>query len=58
MRLTTVKCTYCGKTLCESAGEVKKKCPACGKYTHVVVTSKGIINLDILEQKQNKDKTW
>lgn len=43
--LQTIKCTSCGKTLLEAAGEVKKKCPKCGQTTHVVVTSKGIINL-------------
>lgn len=43
--LQTVKCTSCDKTLLEALGEVKKICPKCGKLTHVVVTSKGIIDL-------------
>jgi phage FluMu protein Com len=43
--LQTIRCTTCGKVLCEATGEVKKKCPACGKYTHVCITSKGIIDL-------------
>ncbi len=46
--LQTIKCTNpaCnGKILCEANGEVKKICPKCGLTTHVVVTSKGIINL-------------
>jgi phage FluMu protein Com len=41
-----VKCTNCNKVLLEASGEVKKICPKCGQTTHVVVTSKGIINLD------------
>jgi phage FluMu protein Com len=45
MVLEIIKCTTCGKTLCEAAGEVKKICPKCKNTTHVVVTSKGIINL-------------
>jgi len=40
-----VKCVKCGKLLLEALGEVKKICPKCGATTHVVVTSKGIINL-------------
>ena len=45
MKMELVKCTTCGKTLLESSGEVKKICPKCKETTHVVVTSKGIINL-------------
>lgn len=40
-----VHCTNCGKVLLEANGEVRKKCPKCKEWTHVVVTSKGIINL-------------
>jgi phage FluMu protein Com len=46
MELQTVKCVHCGKTLLEASGEVKKICPKCGQVTHVVVTSKGIIDLN------------
>lgn len=46
-----VKCSNCDKTLLEALGEVKKKCPACGKYTHVVVTSKGVIDLNRVKIK-------
>jgi phage FluMu protein Com len=49
MQLQTIKCTnpLCdGKVLLEAIGEVKKICPKCGKVTHVVVTSKGIIDLN------------
>ena len=42
-----IKCTSCNKTLLEANGEVKKICPNCKNTTHVVVTSKGIINLDL-----------
>jgi len=41
-----VKCTTCGKLLCEAMGEVKKICPRCKNVTHVVVTSKGVIDLN------------
>jgi phage FluMu protein Com len=41
-----VNCTTCGKLLCEAVGEVKKICPRCKNVTHVVVTSKGIIDLN------------
>lgn len=40
-----IKCPYCGKVLLEANGEVKKHCPKCKEWVHVVVTSKGIINL-------------
>jgi len=46
--LQVIKCTNpaCdGKILLEAQGEVKKKCPKCKEYTHVVTTSKGIIDL-------------
>ena len=33
----------CNKLLLEATGEVKKRCPKCGTWTHVVVTSTGII---------------
>ncbi len=44
--MQVIKCVHCGKTLCEAGGEVKKICPKCKGITHVVVTSKGIIDLD------------
>lgn len=44
--MQVIKCTNCGKTLCEASGEVKKICPKCKGITHVVVTSKGIIDLN------------
>lgn len=40
-----VRCPYCNKFICESSGEVKRECERCKKQVHVVVTSKGIINL-------------
>lgn len=40
-----IKCLHCGKVLLEANGEVKKICPKCKETTHVVVTSKGIIDL-------------
>lgn len=43
--LQVIKCLACGKVLCEANGEVKKICPKCKAVTHVVVTSKGVINL-------------
>ena len=43
--LEIIKCTTCGKTLLEASGEVNKICPKCKNVTHVVVTSKGIIDL-------------
>ena len=42
-----IRCTTCNKLLCESSGEVKKICPKCKNVTHVVVTSKGIIDLNV-----------
>lgn len=45
MELRKIKCQNCGKVLCEANGEVKKICPKCKETTHLVVTSKGIINL-------------
>ena len=35
----------CNKLLLEATGEVKKRCPKCGTWTHVVVTTEGIIKL-------------
>lgn len=43
--METVKCLTCGKVLLEAYGEVRKICPKCKTENHVVVTSKGIINL-------------
>ena len=40
-----IRCPYCGKVLLEANGEVKKRCPKCKEWVHVVVTSKGIISL-------------
>lgn len=45
MILQVIKCQNCGKTLLEANGEVKKICPKCKSVTHVVVTSKGVIDL-------------
>jgi phage FluMu protein Com len=42
----------CGKLLLEASGEVKKICPKCRKVIHVVVTSKGIINLSTPNDKE------
>lgn len=57
MELQKIKCTnpLCQKVLCESSGEVKKICPKCGETTHVVITSKGIINLG---EKTKGDKVF
>ena len=43
--IQSVHCSNCGKLLLEAFGEVKKICPKCKTENHVVVTSKGIINL-------------
>lgn len=51
MELKEIKCSHCGKLLLEATGEVKKKCPNCKMFTHVVVTSLGIINLEKIEIK-------
>jgi len=40
-----IRCSNCGKLLLEATGEVKKICPKCRTVNHVVVTTKGIINL-------------
>lgn len=46
MELQKIKCPSCGKTLLEAySGEIVKHCPRCGADVHVVVTSKGIIDL-------------
>jgi phage FluMu protein Com len=50
IELQKVKCVSCGKLLLEAIGEVKKICPKCKAVTHVVVTSKGIINLSQKEK--------
>jgi len=47
MQLQEIRCKNCGKLLLESTGEVKKICPKCKSVTHVIVTSKGIIDLSI-----------
>ena len=57
--MQVIKCLTCGKTLCEAAGEIKKICPRCKQITHVVVTSKGVINLSTpgkerVEDEENK----
>lgn len=43
--LQAIRCSNCSKILLEATGEVKKICPKCKTENHVVVTSKGIINL-------------
>ena len=55
MSLAIIKCQNCGKTLCEANGEVKKICPRCKEITHVVVTSKGIINLSTPGKERVED---
>ena len=57
MELQKIKCTSCGKTLLEAySGEIIKHCPRCGADVHVVVASKGVIDLNrdtikVTEQK-------
>ena len=47
MELQKIKCTSCGKTLLEAySDEIIKHCPRCGADVHVVVASKGVINLN------------
>ena len=48
--MQTIKCTHCNKTLLEAHSEVKKKCPSCKEYTHVVVTSCGVVDLKTIEE--------
>jgi phage FluMu protein Com len=44
--LKEVRCPHCNRFVCESSGEVKRDmCEKCGKPIHVVVTTKGIIDL-------------
>jgi len=43
-----VRCPYCNTFIIESAGEVRRQCPKCKKKIHLVVTSKGIIDLNTL----------
>ncbi len=50
MQLQPVKCENCGKLLCEASGEVRKKCPACKKITHIVATSEGIFSVPEITQ--------
>lgn len=45
-----IKCTSCGKVLCEASGEVKKICPKCKNVTHVLVTSLGIFDMKEIEK--------
>ena len=56
MQLQTIKCTnpLCGKTLGEASGEYKRLCPKCGLVTHVVVTTKGIIDLGKVGRREKK----
>jgi phage FluMu protein Com len=56
LSLAIIKCQTCGKTLCEAIGEVKKICPRCKEITHVVVTSKGIINLSTPGKERVEDE--
>jgi phage FluMu protein Com len=46
MQLQTIKCTKCGKALTRAIGEVEMPCKRCGFMVHVIVTSKGIIDLN------------
>jgi hypothetical protein len=44
--LQEIRCPHCKEFICLSSGEVKRdKCDRCKKPIHVVVTSKGIIDL-------------
>jgi phage FluMu protein Com len=50
--LKKIRCIYCKKVLEEALyGEIRKKCPYCGRYNHLVVTSKGIIDLNHVKMK-------
>lgn len=40
-----VRCPKCNKFICNAVGEVERDCERCKEIVHVVVTSKGIINL-------------
>lgn len=51
-----IKCTKCGKLLCEANGEVRKICPRCKEVVHVVVTNKGIINLNTTKLNEHNNK--
>ncbi len=45
-----IRCTHpnCNQFIVESGGEVKRECPKCKRKIHVVVTTKGIIDLNTL----------
>lgn len=44
--MTEVRCPYCNEFICMASAEVQRdKCERCGKPVHVIVTSKGIIDL-------------
>lgn len=49
MELQTIRCTSCGKKLLEAIGEVRKICPKCGFVVHVIITSKGVIDLSMVK---------
>ena len=52
-----VRCPNCNKFICESFGEVKRdECPRCKKPIHVVVTTKGIINLSTPVKERVEDE--
>jgi len=46
MQLQTINCTSCGKLLTKAIGEVELPCGRCGAMVHVVVTTKGVIDLN------------
>ena len=56
LELQIIRCQKCGKVLCEAIGEVKKICPKCKETTHVVVTSKGIINLSTPKERVGNEQ--
>lgn len=46
MNLQVVRCTNCGKVLCEANGEVKKICPKCKTVIHCITTPYGVVVRD------------
>jgi phage FluMu protein Com len=43
MQLQEIRCPHCNKFVCESSGEVKRKCERCKKDIHAQVTPIGVI---------------
>jgi phage FluMu protein Com len=46
MQLQEIRCTSCGKVLTKAIGEIEIPCRRCGTMVHVVVTSRGIMDLN------------